>query len=87
MIALFCLVLVSMILFFTKNPKLLKTGAVSHITATVLIFAVMIRALPETVQLGLRDIAPIIAALLMLINIVVVLLLWHQLQKRNGIKI
>lgn len=82
-ITLFCLVSVSMILFFTKNPKLLKTGAVLHITAAVLIFAVMMQALPGTVQLGLRDIAPIIAALLLLVNTLIVLLLWHQLQRRD----
>lgn len=87
MITLFFLLFVSIALFLTKNPKLLKTGAVSHVVATVLIFAVMMQALPGTVQLTLRDIAPIIAAFLLLVNTLVVFLLWHQLQRRDTLKI
>ncbi len=87
MSTLFFLLLGSIALFLTKNHKLLKIGAVSHIAATVLIFAVMTQALPGTVQLTLRDIAPIVAAILMLINVLVVFLLWHQLQKWDTPKI
>ncbi|MDO8474055.1 MAG: hypothetical protein Q7S62_00670 [bacterium] len=86
-VTLFFLLLGSIALFLTKNLKLLKLGAALHITATVLIFVVMIQALSGTIQLAFRDIAPIIAALFMLINTVVVLLLWHILQKRDKLKI
>ena len=87
MMALFLLVFISLTFFLTKNHKLLKIGAVLHTVATVLIFSVMIQMMPGTVQLALRDIAPIVAAILMLINMLVVFLLWHQLQKQEKHKI
>lgn len=79
--ALLTLLCISLGLFLTRNSRLLTIGAVSHIVATVLIFAVMNQMLPGTVRLGLRDVAPVIVALFLLVNTVIVLLLWHQLQK------
>lgn len=87
MISLFVLLLVSIALFLTKSYNLFKIGAVLHVAATILIFAVMIQALPGTIQLVFRDIAPIIAAFLLVVNTLVVLLLWNQLQKRDKLKI
>ena len=77
-IALFLLLIIS-----TRNSKFIAIGALSHIVATALIFAVMIQALPGTTRLELRDTAPIIIALLLLANTVIVLLLWNQLQKQE----
>lgn len=86
MILMSLLILLSFASFCTDNSRLLKIGAVSHIVASLLIFEVMIRLMPGTVQLVLRDTAPIIAIFLMVINTLAVLLLWHQLQKRDKIK-
>ena len=81
--ALLVLLIISAGLFLSRNSKFIVIGAALHIAATVLIFAVMIQALPETTRLGLRDAAPIIIALLLLANTVNVLLLWNQLQKQK----
>ena len=82
-IALLLLLIISTGLFLSRNSKFIIIGAVSHILATLLIFAVMIQALPETTRLVFRDAAPIIIALLLLANTVIVLLLWNQLQKQE----
>jgi len=81
--ALLVLLIISAGLFLSRNSKFIVIGAASHIAAAVLIFAVMIQALPGTTRLGLRDAAPIIIALLLLANTVNVLLLWNQLQKQK----
>ena len=83
MILLIILLLSAVGLFLTKNSRLLKLGASLHFVANILIFVVMIRLLPETIQLTLGDIAPIVATLLLGVNTVVVMLLWHQLQKQE----
>jgi hypothetical protein len=74
-------------LFLTKHHFLLKSGAVVHVLATILFFGVIISIFPETLVLTLRDIAPIIISLLMLTNMLVAFLLWHQLQKSERSKI
>ena len=81
--ALLLLLIISAGLFLSRNLKFIIVGVASHIAANVLIFAVMIQILPETVQLGFHDVAPIIMALLLLTNTVVALLLWNQLQKQE----
>src|SRR3989344_1513609 len=58
-IALFLLLIISTGLFSSRNSKFIAIGALSHIVATALIFAVMIQALPGTTRLELRDTAPI----------------------------
>jgi hypothetical protein len=83
---LLALLLTSAVFFLTRNPEFLVIGALSHIAATALIFIIMLQLQPATTQLSLHDIAPIIATLLLLINTVVVLLLWHQSQKQGGSK-
>ncbi len=80
------LTVISTATFCTKNFKLLKIGSLANVVATVLLFAVMIQLMPGTVRLEFGDTLPIIAALLMLVNIVVGLLLWHQLQERDKLK-
>jgi len=84
MVFLATLLVVALVAFLGfQRSMFLKAGAVAHSIATVTLFVVMTQIMPGTVALTFRDIAPIIAALLSLTNTVVVLLLWHQLQKRD----
>ena len=78
------LAIVSAAFFLTKKRTLLKVGVAAHIFDTIFFFAVMITMFPETIILTFRDIAPIILALLMLINTLVVLLLLNKLIKQKG---
>lgn len=77
------LIAVSTFSFLTKNHSLLKTGAVLNIAASVLFIAAMMRLMPGTFKLTVYSVAPIIASMLLLVNNVVVLLLWHQLQLKT----
>lgn len=70
------------ILFISGRPLLLKIGVIAHLVAVIFLFGLMIYAYPGTVSLKFRDTAPIFAILIMLINNVVLLLLWHQLPKQ-----
>ena len=74
------------LLFLMKSSNLLKTGALLHITTSVLFIAVITRLMPGTFSLTKNSIAPIIASLLLLIGNVVVLLLWQQLELKTGKK-
>lgn len=76
----FILLLGSIILFLTKDKLFLKIASGLNIINSILIFIIMMRLMPGTFRLTLNDIAPIIAALMLLIGDVVVLLLWQQLQ-------
>lgn len=69
-------------LFISKKPTLPKAGVISHAIATVVLFGFMIYTFPGTISLALRDTAPIFAVLILLINNVVLLLLWHEFDKR-----
>lgn len=78
----FLFLVVSLALFLTKNQKLIKAGAVINIVNSVFIIILFMGLLPGKIRLTLRESAPIIAAIVLLANNVVVLLLWHQLQLR-----
>lgn len=80
---LFLVLLISGMFFLLGFSKLLKAGAVLEIFATIFIFKIMMDLVPGTAPLLLRTSAPIFAAFLLLINSVVVLLMWHQLQKQQ----
>ena len=77
------LVFFSTLVFLTKKKSLLKGGAVSHMTASIVFFLTMIRLMPGTFTLTFQIISPIIASLILLIGNVVVLLLWQQLQLKT----
>ncbi|MDO8561451.1 MAG: hypothetical protein Q7S05_01350 [bacterium] len=79
--ALFLLLLIAAVFLFTTNPRFLKIAAGSHFLGTIYIFALMIWIFPSTIVLTPRDVAMVIAALCMLTNTVVLLLLWNQLEK------
>lgn len=72
-------------LFISHKPLLSKIGILTNITASIFLFGLMIYTFPNTVSLEFRDTAPIFAILILLINNVVLLLLWHQLQKNKKI--
>lgn len=76
----FLFLVVSLALFLTKNQKLLKAGAVVNVINSVFIIILFMRLLPGKIHLTFRESAPIVAAIVLLANNVVVLLLWHQLQ-------
>lgn len=70
-------------LFVSGKTLLPKMGVISHAIATVVFFGFMIYTFPNTISLTLRDTAPIFAVLILLINNVVLLLLWHELDKKK----
>lgn len=70
-------------LFIPHKLILIKTGVLAHIAATIFLFAIMINAFPGTVSLEFRDTAPIFAAMILLANNIVLLLVWNQLQKNK----
>lgn len=77
------LLLISSVLFLLKDGVVLKFAAVATIVNTFILFFCMYQLRPQTFTLSLYDAAPIIAVLLLLVNDVVVLLLWQQLQLKN----
>lgn len=70
-------------LFVSGKSKLSKMGVISHAIATVVFFGFMMYTFPNTITMEFRDTAPIFAALILLINNVVLLLLWHELDKKT----
>lgn len=82
-IGVFIVILLSAILLFFSSPPANKTGAVLQGGAAMLFIALMIKLMPGTYILNVNLVAPIIASLLLIINFVVVLLLWHQLQLKE----
>ncbi len=80
---LFILIIISAVLFLTKEHELLKIGASLNVIASVLFIVTQIRLMPETFILTINSIAPIIASLLLLIGNIIVLLLWQQLQLKE----
>ena len=68
-------------LFFPKRPILAKVGVLSNVAAIIVLFGYMIDTVPNTITLTARDVAPIIVALLLLVNNLVLLLLWNELDK------
>ncbi len=79
----FILLSISIILFLGKVPSNLKIAAGATIINTFVLFVLMYQLRPETFILTLYDIAPIIAALLLLVGDVAVLFLWQQLQLKE----
>lgn len=83
----FVLLLVSLVLFFQKEYLFLKIAALLTIFLTLDLFTLMLSVRPGTFILSLYDIAPIVASLLLLCQIVAVLLLWQQMQLQSEQKI
>ncbi|MCL5970151.1 MAG: hypothetical protein M1450_01445 [Patescibacteria group bacterium] len=83
LILFFILLLGSIILFLTKEKSYLKIASGFNIINSILIFIIMMRLMPGTFKLTLNDIAPIVAAMMLLVSNVVVLLLWQQLQLKE----
>lgn len=70
-------------LLISRRPFMTKIGMLAHFFATIFLFGMMIYTFPEAISLKFRDTAPILAALILLVNNVVLLLLWNQLQKQT----
>lgn len=77
------LLFVSLVLFVFRDALLLKIGSALTILATILLFVSMVSLKPGSFSLTRLDIAPILTALLLLVNTVAVLLLWQQLDLRK----
>ncbi len=77
------LLLVQAILFIIKESTLLKLAVISMVINTFVLFILMLQLRPESFTLTLFDIAPIIAALFLLLGNVVGLLLWQQLKLKE----
>ena len=73
------------VLYCVPRTSLLKTGALMQCLGAVLMIVAMTQLVPGTVTLSFRFIAPIVASLLLLINSVIALVLWHQLQLKDKI--
>lgn len=69
--------------FIPRQLFLTKIGILTHFVATIFLFGLMIYTFPNTITLKFRDTVPIFAALILLINNIVLLLFWHQLQKNK----
>lgn len=79
----FGIIALAAVLCFSASSLANKTGAVLQGGAMVLFIALMIKLIPGTYILNVNLVAPIIASLLLIINFVVALLLWHQLQLKE----
>ena len=77
------LIILSTILFLTREAFLMKVAVGITIVNTFILFTLMYSLRSTTFTLTPYDIAPIIAALFLLICDVTVLLLWQQLQLRE----
>ncbi len=84
----FILLLISIVLFLTKEATFLKLAACATIANTFILFILMYQLRPGTFVLTLYDIAPIIAVMFLLVGDLVVMLLWQQsqLKERRGKK-
>lgn len=78
------LLLISIIMFISKNTLLLKLASITTIINTFFLFGLMFQLRPGTFIQTWYDVAPIIAVLPLLVGDVVVLLLWQQLQLKTG---
>lgn len=81
--AVLLLIFVSILLLILKKAHLLKLAALTHMFTSVLFIVTMIKLLPDTYRFNLREIAPMIVALFLLIGNVAVLLLWQQVQMKE----
>lgn len=77
------LIIISVVLFLTKTPSNHKIAAVVTIFNTFVLFIFMYQLRPGTFILTAYDIAPIIAFFFLLVEDLVVLLLWQQLQLKS----
>ncbi|OGG15191.1 hypothetical protein A2773_04880 [Candidatus Gottesmanbacteria bacterium RIFCSPHIGHO2_01_FULL_39_10] len=75
----FIFLLISLVLLFQKEYIFLKIASVLMVLLTLDLFALMLVVRPGTFTLSLYDIAPIIAALILLVADVSLLLLWQQM--------
>jgi len=69
--------------FLNKELKILKYGMIGPILNIFILFILMYQLRSNTFVLTLYDIVPILAAFLLLINCVVVLLLWQQVNLKT----
>ena len=69
--------------FLFVSPLLNKLGVVAEAAAIPIFLAAMMRLQPGTFTLTLGFVSPMVAALLLISNTVVTLLLWHQLQLKE----
>jgi hypothetical protein len=77
------LLVVSMGLFCAADASLLKLASIATIVNSFVLFILMIQLRPGTFILSFYDIAPIIAVLFLLMNNVIVLFLWQQLELKS----
>lgn len=75
--------LLSIVLFLTKEATFLKLASLATIANTFILFILMYQLRPGTFVLTLYDIAPIIAFIFLLVGDLVVMLLWQQLQLKE----
>lgn len=66
-----------------RKTAAVKLAAITTIVNTILLFILMFQLRPGTFVLTFFDMAPIVAFLFLLIDDVVVLLLWQQLQLKE----
>src|SRR3989338_5450352 len=71
-------------LLLTNNRVLSKLAVGLGMGLSVWMFVMMVRLVPGSFVLALKDIAPIVAALLLLSGNVTGLLLWQQLDLKKG---
>jgi len=82
-ITVFVFLICSTLFLFFSRFLFLKIGAAFQIITGILFIIAMTQIVPGTVTISLKYIAPIIASLLLLANIVTVLLLWRQIELRS----
>ncbi|MBI4028889.1 MAG: hypothetical protein HY376_00810 [Candidatus Blackburnbacteria bacterium] len=77
------LIILSTVLFLTRDGFLMKIASGITIVNTLVLFILMYSLRPTTFTLTFYDVAPILAALLLLVCDIAVLLLWQQLQLKD----
>ena len=77
------LIIVPLVLFHIKDMSKYKIASGVTIANTFVLFALMYQIRPDTFILSLYDIAPIFAFSMLLVDDVIVLLLWQQLDLKN----
>lgn len=80
-VAYIALIILSLGTLLSRRNPLLKLAASAHAANSVYFIVLMIRLFPEPTKVVWADIAPMITALFLLVGNVVVLLLWHELDK------
>lgn len=79
----FLMLIISAVLFSTKKAKLFLFATCLHVASSIFIIVIMIWLTRGTYLITIREVAPVVAALLLLIGNVTALLLLHQLQLKE----